>query len=69
MELQRPKQGLKGNLSIDAEIFEVTSSLFMVELHKINNRGDMKIGTEQINVLWGELLKRSSSIYRIKIQP
>jgi 5'-AMP-activated protein kinase catalytic alpha subunit len=34
MKLQGSEQGRKGHLSIDAEIFEVTPSFFMVELRK-----------------------------------
>jgi len=34
MKLQGSEQGRKGHLSIDAEIFEVTPSLFVVELRK-----------------------------------
>jgi 5'-AMP-activated protein kinase catalytic alpha subunit len=34
VKLQRSEQALKGHLSIDAEIFEVTPSLFVVELRK-----------------------------------
>lgn len=36
LQFQRQKEGCKGVLAIDAEIFEVTPSLFLVELKKSN---------------------------------
>lgn len=38
MKLQADKQGRKGHLSISSEVFEISPSLYMVELQK--NQGD-----------------------------